>query len=194
MLIKHMIRKDRLALCVNARVVGQCIARDFAERRSETVVIVRLGSRDRLRTLPCASDNSITNFGNLNHVNVAHSYAKAMSSIDLHVIHRGVSYDLSLLLDDTLFVLHAHLESLTAVPPARQKLLYKGKKPTHTPATTIRDAGLTNGIKVTMLGSTDQELGSMVKVENEQRRREQIMQDRASKGTVKARPRPIVIS
>jgi len=116
-----------------------------------------------------------------------------MSSIDLHVIHRGVSYDLSLLLDDTLSVLHAHLESLTAVPPARQKLLYKGKKPTHTPAATIRDAGLTNGIKVTMLGSTDQELASMMKVENEQRYREQIMRDRASKGTVKVRPRPIVI-
>ena len=116
-----------------------------------------------------------------------------MSPIDLHVIHRGVSYDLSLLLDDPLSVLHTHLESLTAVPPPRQKLLYKGKKLTHTPATTVRDAGLTNGIKVTMLGSTDQELGSMVKVENEQRRREQIMRDRASKGTVKARPRLIVI-
>jgi hypothetical protein len=111
-----------------------------------------------------------------------------MSSIDLHLIHRALTYDLSLRLDDTLSVLHAHLESLTAVPSARQKLLYKGKKATHTPATTIRDAGLTNGIKVTMLGSTDQELGSMVKVENEQRRREQIMQDRASKRTVKARP------
>ncbi|KAN0121315.1 hypothetical protein V8E52_003903 [Russula decolorans] len=33
----------------------------------------------------------------------------------------------------------------------------------------------------------DQELSSMLKVENEQRRREQIMQDRASKGAIKVR-------
>jgi len=38
-----------------------------------------------------------------------------------------------------------------------------------------------------MLGSMDQELSSMLKMEDEQRRREQIMQDRASKGTIKVR-------
>jgi hypothetical protein len=110
-----------------------------------------------------------------------------MSLIDLHVVHRGVNYDLSLLPDDTLAVLYAHLETLTAVPTARQKLLYKGNKSAHTPATTIKDAGLSHGMKVTMLGSTDRELGAMIEVENEQRRIEQIKQDRASKGTVKAR-------
>ncbi|KAH9967177.1 WLM-domain-containing protein [Russula dissimulans] len=110
-----------------------------------------------------------------------------MSSIYLRALHRGVSYNISLLPDDTLSVLHAHLESLTSVPAARQKLLYKGKRPTHTHETTIQDAGLTNGIKITMLGSTDQELGNMVKVENEQKRRAHVMQERASKGTVKMR-------
>jgi hypothetical protein len=114
-----------------------------------------------------------------------------MSPIELHVVHRSVNYDLSLLPDDTLAILYAHLESLTAVPASRQKLLYKGKKPTHTSTTTIRDAGLSHGMKVTMLGSTDEELGSMIKVENEQRHREQIMQDRASKGRVKARLHPV---
>jgi Ubiquitin family len=117
-----------------------------------------------------------------------------MSPIDLHVIHRGVNYDLSLLPDDTLAVLYAHLETLTAVPASRQKLLYKGKKPAHTSTTTVKDAGLSHGMKVTMLGSTDQELGTMIKVENEQRRIEQIMQDRASKGTVKARLDPATTS
>ncbi|KAI0255960.1 WLM-domain-containing protein [Lactifluus subvellereus] len=110
-----------------------------------------------------------------------------MSPIELHVVHRGVNYDLPLLPDDTLAILHAHLETLTAVPASRQKLLYKGKKPTHTSVTTVGDAGLSHGMKVTMLGSTDEELGTMVKVENEQRRREQIMQDRASKSKVKVR-------
>lgn len=109
-------------------------------------------------------------------------------SIDIHVLHRGISYDLSLLPDDTLAILGTRLETLTAIPAARQKLLYKGKKASHaSPATTIRDAGLTHGLKVTMLGSMDQELSSMLKMENEQRRREQIMQDRATKGTIKVR-------
>jgi len=117
-----------------------------------------------------------------------------MSPIDLHVVHRGVNYDLSLLPDDTLAILYAHLETLTAVPASRQRLLYKGKKPTHTSATTVRDAGLSTGVKVTMLGSTDEELGTMIKVENEQRRREQIIQDRASKGKVKARLFPATTS
>jgi Ubiquitin family len=112
-----------------------------------------------------------------------------MSPLILHVAHRGVNYDLSLSPDDTLDVLYTHLESLTAVPVSRQKLLYKGKKPSHTSTSTLKDAGLSHGIKVTMLGSTDQELGTMIKAENEQRRIEQVMQDRASKGTVKARRR-----
>jgi Ubiquitin family len=108
-------------------------------------------------------------------------------SIDIHVLHRGIGYDLSLLPDDTLAILGTRLETLTAIPATRQKLLYKGKKASHTAATTIKDAGLTHGLKVTMLGSMDQELSSMLKMENGQRRREQIMQDRASKGTVKVR-------
>jgi len=108
-------------------------------------------------------------------------------SIDLHVLHRGTGYDLSLLPDDTLAILGTRLESLTAIPAARQKLLYKGRKASHTPATTIKDAGLTHGLKLTMLGSMDQELSSMLKMENEQRRREQIMQDRATKGPIKVR-------
>ena len=108
-------------------------------------------------------------------------------SIDIHVLHRGIGYDLSLFPDDTLAILGTRLETLTAIPAARQKLLYKGKKASHTPSVTIKDAGLTHGLKVTMLGSMDQELSSMLKMENEQRRREQILQDRASKGTIKVR-------
>ncbi|KAI9458185.1 hypothetical protein BJY52DRAFT_1108120, partial [Lactarius psammicola] len=85
---------------------------------------------------------------------------------------------------DTI-LLHAHLQYLTAIPASRQRLLYKGKKLSHTPTTATRDAGLSYGVKVIMLGSTDQELGAMAKVENDQSRREQIMQERKSKGTVR---------
>jgi len=49
-------------------------------------------------------------------------------SIDIHVLHRGIGYDLSLLPDDTLAILGTRLETLTAIPAARQKFLYKGKK------------------------------------------------------------------
>ncbi|KAI0285767.1 WLM-domain-containing protein [Russula aff. rugulosa BPL654] len=84
--------------------------------------------------------------------------------MSIDILHRGIGYNLSLLPDDTLAILASH-----------------------TPATLIKDAGLTPGLKVTMLGSMDQELSSMMKMENEQRRREQIMQDRASKGTIKVR-------
>ena len=42
--------------------------------------------------------------------------------------------------------------------------------------------------KVTLLGCTDQELGSMVKVKNKQLHREQTTREHVSKGTVNVRP------
>jgi len=70
------------------------------------------------------------------------------------------------------------IEFLTAVPPGRQKLLYKGREltGTHPPETTIKNAGLTDGIKVHMVGSRDQQLDTMVKVEREKQRQEQVIQ------------------
>ncbi|ETW78704.1 glycoside hydrolase family 35 protein [Heterobasidion irregulare TC 32-1] len=89
--------------------------------------------------------------------------------------------------DETLAVLQTRLEELTSVPPPQQKLLYKGKKPSHEESTTLQDAGFKDGMKVQLLGATAEELGGMRKVEDEQRRRENIMRERAVKGTVKVR-------
>lgn len=106
------------------------------------------------------------------------------SQSHIHVLHRGIGYDLSLL-PDTRVILGTRLETpgyspMTSIP---------GKNASHTPATTIKDAGLTHGLKITimMLGSMDQELSGMLEMKNEQRRREQAVQDRPSRVTTKVR-------
>ncbi|KAI0057413.1 WLM-domain-containing protein [Artomyces pyxidatus] len=105
----------------------------------------------------------------------------------LSVSHRGAAYSLSLLPEATLALLHARLEELTNVPAAHQKLLYKGRKASHTGETTLREAGLKDGAKVTLLGATDEEIGGMHKVEDELHRKEHIMREREKRGTVKVR-------
>ncbi|KAI0318757.1 WLM domain-containing protein [Amylostereum chailletii] len=105
--------------------------------------------------------------------------------VSLKISHLKQNYSLSLLPDDTLALLHSQLEELTSVPASNQKLLYKGKKSSHGMNTTIRDAGLKNGMKVTMLGHTPEEVGEMHKAEGEQRRIDQIKRERAARGTVR---------
>lgn len=108
--------------------------------------------------------------------------------ISLSVTHRGKLYPLSLLPDSTLQALQAHLEELTSVPPSLQKLIYKGKKLTHDSAeVTLSQAGITDGIKVQMLGSTTQELGGLKTAEDEQKKKERILRERALKAPTKAR-------
>ncbi|PPQ75443.1 hypothetical protein CVT26_016217 [Gymnopilus dilepis] len=107
--------------------------------------------------------------------------------ISLTVSFRGKNHSISISPDSTLSELHRRIEELTEVPPSLQKLLYKGKKATASDEATIAEAGLKNGIKIQMLGSTSQELDGMKAVENENQRRERIMRERALKGTVKVR-------
>ena len=111
----------------------------------------------------------------------------SVKPIYFQVSHRGNIHPLSLLPDETLAVLQTRLEELTSVPPPQQKLLYKGKKPSHGESTTLQDAGFKDAMKVQLLGATAEELGGMRKAEDEQRRRENIMRERAVKGTVKVR-------
>ncbi|KZT07234.1 WLM-domain-containing protein [Laetiporus sulphureus 93-53] len=109
------------------------------------------------------------------------------SPIEITVTHRGVAHRLSLLPDDTMTVLQARLEELTSVPPSLQKLLYKGKKANIKDDVTLTQAGLKNGMKVQMLGTTSEELGSLRAVEDERARKERIMRERAKKAPVKVR-------
>ncbi|KZT21557.1 WLM-domain-containing protein [Neolentinus lepideus HHB14362 ss-1] len=106
--------------------------------------------------------------------------------ISITVTHRGDAHPLSLLPDETLSVLQAHLEELTSVPPSHQKLLLKGKKLADE-MTTLAQAGLKDGAKVQLLGPTAAEIGGLKKTEDEQAKREQILRERVSKPQAKVR-------
>ena len=106
------------------------------------------------------------------------------NDIKLTISYRGSSYAISLPPDSTLETLKDRLHDLTSVEPALQKLLYKGKKSVSDDAL-LNEAGLKNGAKIQMLGSTSEELGNMRKAEHEQQRREEIMKQRAAKGPTK---------
>ncbi|KAG5644876.1 hypothetical protein DXG03_007517 [Asterophora parasitica] len=109
------------------------------------------------------------------------------------IVYRGNSQSLSLLPDTTLSALQAQIEELTNVPPALQKLLSKGKNLLASNAqspdeTTLAQAGFRSGMKIQMLGSTSQEVRTLHTTESEQRKREQILRERALKAPTKARP------
>ncbi|KAL4247877.1 hypothetical protein ABKN59_007486 [Abortiporus biennis] len=110
-----------------------------------------------------------------------------MPNLEFTITHRGVTYPFSLLPDTTLAILHAQLEELTSVPMPNQKLLYKGKKPSINQDDTLTAAGFKSGLKVQMLGSTAEELGQMKSVEDEKKRVDKILADRAMKPQTKLR-------
>lgn len=110
------------------------------------------------------------------------------STLEFTVSHRGTSYKLSLPRDTSFGALQARLEELTHVSPPNQKLLYKGKKPSTNSEQTIVDAGLKDGVKVQMLGSTGEELGELKRTEDELQRKERIMKERAGKPQTKVCP------
>lgn len=110
-------------------------------------------------------------------------------TISITVSHRGTSHPFSLSPDTTLHSLQVQLEELTSVPVSLQKLLFKGKKVfgDGNQEVTLKQSGLKNGGKVQMLGSTNAEVQSLHSTENAQRRREQILRERALKPQAKVR-------
>ncbi|KAK7056497.1 hypothetical protein VNI00_003053 [Paramarasmius palmivorus] len=111
------------------------------------------------------------------------------SSISVTVSHRGQNFSLSFLPDDTLLLLRQHLEELTSVPPSLQKLLYKGSKNKYPDGdqTLLSHAGIKDGTKIQLIGTTTKQLDGLKAEEGEQQRRERIMRERASKAPTKAR-------
>jgi len=100
--------------------------------------------------------------------------------IVLHVTHRSNPYEVVLSPEATLADLQAQLENLTGVPPHMQKLLYKGKKVVSS-GDSIQSAGLSNGLKVILLGNPEKAIEGLLEAEKEQKRREEIMKARAAK-------------
>lgn len=106
--------------------------------------------------------------------------------IVLHVTHRSNPYEVELSPDATLADLQAQLETLTSVPPHMQKLLYKGKKAV-SPEDSIQNAGLSNGLRITLLGNPEKAIEGLLEAEKEQKRREEIMKARAAKSRPQVR-------
>lgn len=92
-----------------------------------------------------------------------------MSSNSFTVSFRGQSYPLDLASDTTLSGLQAILHDLTSVPPSNQKLLWKGKKAVgdETALIPLIQAGFKDGVRVQMLGSTEQEVGGLKAAEQQ---------------------------
>jgi len=110
-------------------------------------------------------------------------------TISLSVTYRGTTYPVSIASDSPLESLHTTLEELTSVPSSLQKLLYKSKnsKLSSDGEITIAQAGLKDGMKIQMLGTTTEELGSLKATEAQEQKRDRILRERALKAPTKVR-------
>ncbi len=108
--------------------------------------------------------------------------------MNILISFRGISHSLSVDTTTILADFQSRVEALTSVPPALQKLLYKGKK-VHTNAdnASLLDVGMKNGTRITLVGSTEGEIESMRATEAESQRKENIMRQRQSRGPSKVR-------
>lgn len=107
--------------------------------------------------------------------------------ITFSITFRGSTQALSLRATSTLGELQDLIEEQTNVPPPLQKILYKGRKGKPGPEMTLEEAGLKDKMKVTLLGSTEEELNQMKTAENEKRRRDEILRVRAERRPPKVR-------
>lgn len=99
--------------------------------------------------------------------------------ITLNITHRSQTYSLSLEAGATLSDLQERLAELTSVPPHLQKLLYKGKKSSHSDIA-LHDAGITNGMKITLLGNPEGTIEALREAQKQMKRKEDIVRARES--------------
>ncbi|XP_061703377.1 ubiquitin domain-containing protein UBFD1 isoform X2 [Syngnathoides biaculeatus] len=71
--------------------------------------------------------------------------------VDLKIIWNKIKYDLRIPLDSTGAKLKERIHSLTGLPPAMQKVMYKGLVPEDK---TLREIKVTGGAKIMVVGST----------------------------------------
>ncbi|XP_032442884.1 ubiquitin domain-containing protein UBFD1-like isoform X2 [Xiphophorus hellerii] len=72
-------------------------------------------------------------------------------TVDLKIIWNKNKYDLKIPVDSTGAKLKERIHALTGLPPAMQKVMYKGLLPEDK---TLRDIKVTNGAKIMVVGST----------------------------------------
>lgn len=105
--------------------------------------------------------------------------------ISLNITYKGKQYAISISPSETWATLQERLYELTSIPPALQKLLFKGKKATIEHDDMLELAGIKDGMKIMLLGSTEAEIGSVKATEAEKKRRDEIMKQRAARGPTK---------
>ncbi|XP_037647910.1 ubiquitin domain-containing protein UBFD1 [Sebastes umbrosus] len=74
-----------------------------------------------------------------------------LEKVDLKIIWNKNKYDLKIPVDNTGAQLKERIHSLTGLPPAMQKVMYKGLLPEDK---TLREIKITNGAKIMVVGST----------------------------------------
>ncbi|XP_056144269.1 ubiquitin domain-containing protein UBFD1 isoform X2 [Lampris incognitus] len=91
---------------------------------------------------PSTQDSNISNGGDAE---------DKQEMVDLKIIWNKIKYDLKIPVDSTGARLKERIHSLTGLPPAMQKVMYKGLLPEDK---TLREIKITNGAKIMVVGST----------------------------------------
>ncbi|KAF9784985.1 WLM domain-containing protein [Thelephora terrestris] len=99
-------------------------------------------------------------------------------TVTVPVSHKGKTHTVQVDLTSTVSSFQAQLKELTSVPIENQKLLFKGKNASAKSDDTLEIFGLTDRIKVQMLGSTAEEVGGLRAVEDERKQTEQTLRNR----------------
>ncbi|XP_002732133.2 ubiquitin domain-containing protein UBFD1-like, partial [Saccoglossus kowalevskii] len=77
--------------------------------------------------------------------------ATPKETVDFKIVYNKRKYDITFELDNTVANLKQHIQTLTAVPPAMQKVMFKGLMKDDK---TLRDSKVIKGAKVMVVGST----------------------------------------
>jgi hypothetical protein len=105
----------------------------------------------------------------------------------LTISHRGQTHALEVAASATMNELQERIDEVTGVPPQFQKLIYgKGKKHAGEQSQeTLGAAGLKDGAKIMVMGSSQAAVSSLQKEESETQRRNAIMAQRSARGPTK---------
>ncbi|XP_035221791.1 ubiquitin domain-containing protein UBFD1-like [Stegodyphus dumicola] len=79
------------------------------------------------------------------------SFEETKELIDFKMIFNKQKYDICFPLDETILALKKHFETLIGVPASMQKVMFKGLCKDEK---TLREVGVTKGVKVMVVGST----------------------------------------
>ncbi|KAG9000766.1 hypothetical protein FRB95_004137 [Tulasnella sp. JGI-2019a] len=109
--------------------------------------------------------------------------------MQLTITYRSTTRSITIEPETTVTSFQSDLEALTSVPPDLQKLLYRGKRapPSTKDASevTLGDVGMKDGTKVTLMGSTMEEISGMKNTEDEKHRRDEMLRRRQAAGPSK---------